>query len=57
MNAELDAALAKRKKARAMPPMAEKIALVGGERYCDFYSSQRGRGLAYPLLEYIPKAL
>ena len=43
--------------ARAMPPADERIALVGGERYCDFYSSQRGRGLAYPLLEFIPKAL
>ena len=43
--------------ARAMPPLAERIALIGGERYCDYYSSQRGRGLAYPLLEYIPKAL
>ena len=40
--------------ARAMPPADERIALVGGERYCDFYSSQRGRGLAYPLLEFIP---
>ena len=43
--------------ARAMPPSDERIALVGGERYCDFYSSQRGRGLASPLLEFIPKAL
>ncbi len=43
--------------ARAMPPTDERIALVGGERYCDFYSSQRGRGLAYPLLEFLPKAL
>ena len=42
---------------RAMPPADERIAIVGGERYCDFYSSQRGRGLAYPLLEFIPKAL
>lgn len=42
---------------RGLPPIQERIALIGGERYCDFYSSQRGRGLAYPLLEFVPKAL
>lgn len=42
---------------RAEPFVEEGIALVSGERYCNFYSSQRGRLLAYPLLEYVPKAL
>ena len=42
---------------RSMPPHGERIALVGSESYCRFYSSQQGRGLAYPLLEYVPKAL
>ena len=42
---------------RAEPFGEEEIALVGGEHYCNFYSSQRGRLLAFPMLEYVPKAL
>ena len=42
---------------QAAPSGDDEIALVGGERYCGFYSSQQGRLLAYPLLEYVPKAL
>jgi hypothetical protein len=42
---------------RAMPPDVDGIALVGSESYARFYSSQLGRGLAYPLLESVPKAL
>ena len=42
---------------RAMPPDGDGIALVGSESYARFYSSQQGRGLAYPLLESVPKAL
>ena len=42
---------------RAVPSSDEQIALVSGEKYSRFYSSQRGRLLSYPLLEYVPKAL
>lgn len=42
---------------RAMPLDCDSIALVGSESYARFYSSQQGRGLAYPLLESVPKAL
>lgn len=42
---------------RALPLIEESIAYLCGERYCNYYNSQQGRLLAYPLLEYLPKAL